>query len=125
MAILTSVLTMLTAIQPLVCIHPVIIWSQDSHSQSGFPLLVVFIWFLPLFAHLLDSAVVRYLRPIFTGIEDLDATHSVYVNQQVAYSIGWKIAVLLQLSSEIGYHVPPFKPISVFLVVLLKKEMMI
>ena len=86
MAILTSVLTMLTAIQPLVCIHPVIIWSQDSHSQSGLLLLVVFIWFLPLFAHLFDSVAVRYLRPICTGIKDIEATHSVYINEQVAYS---------------------------------------
>ena len=56
---------------------------QDSHSQSGFPLLVVLVWFLPLFIHMFDSAAVRYLRPIFTGIEDLDATHSIYIDQQV------------------------------------------
>ena len=86
MAILTSVLTMLTAIQPLVCIHPLIIWTQEPYSQSAFPFLVVIIWFLPLFAHLFDSVAVRYLRPICTGIKDIEATHSVYINEQVAYS---------------------------------------
>ena len=75
LAILTSVLTTLTVIQPLVCIHPAIIWSQDSGSQSGFPLLVVLVWFLPLFAHLLDTTAVRYLRPLCTGIEDISVTH--------------------------------------------------
>ena len=75
LAILTSVLTMLTIIPPLVCIHPVVIWSQDSNSQSGFPLLVVLVWFLPLLAHLLDTTAVRYLRPLCTGIENFDATH--------------------------------------------------
>ena len=32
LSILTSVLTMLTGIQPLVCIHAVIIWSQGRYS---------------------------------------------------------------------------------------------
>ena len=80
MTILTSVLTMMTMIQPLICIHPVIIWSQASKDQSGFPLLVVFIWFLPLLLHPISKVALRYLRPICTGVEDLDATHSVFVD---------------------------------------------
>ena len=71
---------MLSMIQPLICIHPVIIWSQASKSQSGFPLLVVFTWLLPLIIHAFNKVAVRYLRPIITGVEDLDATHSVFVD---------------------------------------------
>jgi len=41
--------------QPFICIHPVIIWSQDSNSNSTFLLLVILIWFLPVVIHVLVS----------------------------------------------------------------------
>jgi len=51
--ILTTLLVILTIIQPFICLHPVIIWSQDSNHNSQYLLLTIGIWFLPLLVHLL------------------------------------------------------------------------
>merc|ERR1712110_949534 len=56
--ILTTLLVILTIIQPFICLHPVIIWSQDSNHNSTFLLLIIFIWFLPICVHVLTKAVV-------------------------------------------------------------------
>jgi hypothetical protein len=55
---LTTLLVILTVIQPFICLHPVIIWSQDSNQNSTFLLLIIFIWFLPICVHVVTKAVV-------------------------------------------------------------------
>ena len=45
--ILTTLLVILTVIQPFICLHPVIIWCQDSHQNTTFLISVILIWFLP------------------------------------------------------------------------------
>ena len=58
MEVLTTLLVILTVIQPFICLHPVIIWSQDSNQNSTFLLLIIFIWFLPICVHVLVKAVI-------------------------------------------------------------------
>ena len=58
MEVLTTLLVILTVIQPFICLHPVIIWSQDSNQNSTFLLLIIFIWFLPICVHVLIKAVI-------------------------------------------------------------------
>jgi len=53
----------LTVVQPFICLHPVIIWSQDSNHNSAFLLLIIAVWFLPVGAHLLAKALVGHCRP--------------------------------------------------------------
>jgi hypothetical protein len=60
--ILTTLLVILTIIQPFICIHPVIIWSQDSNHNAKYLLLTIFIWFLPLTIHLLVKAIVNQIN---------------------------------------------------------------
>merc|ERR1719432_201088 len=55
--ILTTLLVILTIIQPFICLHPVIIWSQDSNHNSQYLLLTIGIWFLPLLVHLLMKLI--------------------------------------------------------------------
>ena len=55
---LTTLLVILTVIQPFICLHPVIIWSQDSNQNSTFLLLIIFIWLLPICVHVVTKAVV-------------------------------------------------------------------
>ncbi len=55
--ILTTLLVILTVIQPFVSIHPVIIWSQDSSNNSTFLLLVILIWFLPVVVHVIVKTI--------------------------------------------------------------------
>ena len=59
--ILTTLLVILTIIQPFICLHPVIIWSQDSNHNSQYLLLTIGIWFLPLLVHL-------FMKLIITGV---------------------------------------------------------
>ena len=47
----------MTIIQPFICLHPVIIWSQDSNHNSQYLLLTIGIWFLPLLVHLLMKLI--------------------------------------------------------------------
>ncbi len=58
MEILTTLLVILTVMQPFVCLHPVIVWSQDSRHNSTFLLLVMVVWFLPLGVHAMAKAAV-------------------------------------------------------------------
>ena len=58
MEILTTLLVILTIIQPFICLHPVIIWSQDSNHNSQYLLLTIGIWFLPLLVHLLMKLII-------------------------------------------------------------------
>ena len=55
--ILTTLLVILTIIQPFICLHPVIIWSQDSQHNAQFLILTIFVWFLPLLAHLVMKLI--------------------------------------------------------------------
>ena len=57
MEILTTLLVILTVIQPFICLHPVIIWSQDSNQNSTFLLLIILIWFLPVCVHVIAKAI--------------------------------------------------------------------
>ena len=64
--ILTTLLVILTIIQPFICLHPVIIWSQDSKHNAQYLILTIFVWFLPLLVHLVMKLVLsgvtnRYL----------------------------------------------------------------
>ena len=61
--ILTTLLVILTVIQPFICIHPVIVWSQDSNNNSTFLLLIILIWFLPIAVHVVIRAVSVHGRP--------------------------------------------------------------
>ncbi len=61
--LLTTLLVILTIIQPFICIHPVIIWSQDSNQNSTFLLLVIFIWFLPVGVHVIMKSIITNCRP--------------------------------------------------------------
>ena len=58
MEVLTTLLVILTVIQPFICLHPVIIWSQDSNQNSTFLLLIILIWFLPVCVHVVIKAVI-------------------------------------------------------------------
>ena len=60
--ILTTLLVILTIIQPFICLHPVIIWSQDSNHNSLYLILTIFIWFLPLLVHLLMKLVMTAIN---------------------------------------------------------------
>lgn len=59
MEVLTTLLVILTIIQPFICLHPVIIWSQDSEQNSKFLLLIISIWFLPLVIHIVMKALLN------------------------------------------------------------------
>ena len=61
--ILTTLLVILTVIQPFICIHPVIVWSQDSNNNSTFLLLIILIWFLPIAVHVVVRALSVHGRP--------------------------------------------------------------
>ncbi|XP_059098796.1 uncharacterized protein LOC131892942 [Tigriopus californicus] len=65
MEILTTLLVILTVIQPFICLHPVIIWSQDSNHNSIFLILIILIWFLPVIVHAISKAVITHGRPKF------------------------------------------------------------
>lgn len=60
MEALTTLLVILTIIQPFICLHPVIIWSQDSQHNSSFLLLIILIWFLPVCVHILVKAILSH-----------------------------------------------------------------
>eukprot|EP00095_Tigriopus_kingsejongensis_P007184 maker-scaffold3067_size10345-snap-gene-0.2 protein:Tk07184 transcript:maker-scaffold3067_size10345-snap-gene-0.2-mRNA-1 annotation:"predicted protein" len=62
--ILTTLLVILTVIQPFICLHPVIIWSQDSNHNSVFLILIILIWFLPVIIHTLAKALVNHGRSL-------------------------------------------------------------
>ena len=55
--ILTTLLVILTIIQPFICLHPVIIWSQDSKHNAQYLILTIFVWFLPLLVHLIMKLI--------------------------------------------------------------------
>merc|ERR1719435_194919 len=55
--ILTTLLVILTIIQPFICLHPVIIWSQDSNHNAKYLILTIFVWFLPLAVHLVMKLI--------------------------------------------------------------------
>ena len=59
MEVLTTLLVILTIIQPFICLHPVIIWSQDSAHNSIFLMLIILIWFLPLVIHIIMKAILN------------------------------------------------------------------
>ncbi len=63
MEILTTLLVILTVIQPFICLHPVIVWSQDSNHNSAFLLLIIVIWFLPLGMHILVKVFMKHCWP--------------------------------------------------------------
>ncbi|TRY75295.1 hypothetical protein TCAL_01330 [Tigriopus californicus] len=65
MEILTTLLVILTVIQPFICLHPVIIWSQDSNHNSIFLILIILIWFLPVIVHYISKAAIIHGRPKF------------------------------------------------------------
>ena len=58
---LIALIIILTIIQPFICLHPVIIWSQDSNHSTKYLLQTICIWFLPLFFHILMRLVARQL----------------------------------------------------------------
>ena len=58
MEVLTTLLVILTVTQPFICLHPVIIWSQDSNQNSTFLLLIILIWFLPVCVHVVIKAII-------------------------------------------------------------------
>ena len=60
--ILTTLLVILTIIQPFICLHPVIIWSQDSSSNAVYLILTIFVWFLPLAVHLFIKVIVTQIN---------------------------------------------------------------
>merc|ERR1712130_61289 len=60
--ILTTLLVILTIIQSFICLHPVIIWSQDSNHNSQYLLLTIGIWFLPLLVHLLMKLIMTAIN---------------------------------------------------------------
>ena len=60
--ILTTLLVILTIIQPFICLHPVIIWSQDSNHNSLYLILTIFIWFLPLLVHLCMKLILAVIN---------------------------------------------------------------
>ena len=75
MEVLTTLLVILTVIQPFICLHPVIIWSQDSNQNSTFLLLIIFIWFLPICVHVLVKAVISpSIQKCKTVIEETDTS---------------------------------------------------
>lgn len=45
MEVLTTLLVILTIIQPFICLHPVIIWSKDSQQNSMFLILIILVRF--------------------------------------------------------------------------------
>ena len=55
--ILTTLLVIVTVIQPFICLHPVIIWCQDSNANATFLILVIMIWFLPVCVHVLGRTL--------------------------------------------------------------------
>ena len=59
MEVLTTLLVILTIIQPFICLHPVIIWSQDSQNNYNFLILIILIWFLPLVVHTVVKSLLR------------------------------------------------------------------
>ena len=59
MEVLTTLLVILTIIQPFICLHPVIIWSQDSQHNSMFLILIILIWFLPLGIHTVTRSILN------------------------------------------------------------------
>ena len=59
--ILTTLLVILTIIQPFICLHPVIIWSQDSKHNAQYLILTIFVWFLPLLVHLIMKLVLSWV----------------------------------------------------------------
>ena len=59
MEVLTTLLVILTIIQPFICLHPVIIWSQDSQHNSTFLVLIILIWFLPLGIHIVMKSILN------------------------------------------------------------------
>ena len=63
MEILTTLLVILTVIQPFISLHPVIIWSQDSNNNSTFLILIILIWFLPVIVHMIVKAAITQGRP--------------------------------------------------------------
>ena len=67
--ILTTLLVILTIIQPFICLHPVIIWSQDSSHNAKYLSLTIFVWFLPLGVHLFIKAILTQInnRYIYRG----------------------------------------------------------
>ena len=60
--ILTTLLVILTIIQPFICLHPVIIWSQDSNHNAKYLILTIFVWFLPLGVHLFIKAILNQIN---------------------------------------------------------------
>ena len=60
--ILTTLLVILTIIQPFICLHPVIIWSQDSSHNAMYLILTIFVWFLPLGVHLLIKIILNQIN---------------------------------------------------------------
>ena len=70
--ILTTLLVIVTVIQPFICIHPVIVWSQDSNNNSTFLLLIILIWFLPITVHIIIKAIVVHGKPMCTAITNED-----------------------------------------------------
>jgi len=60
--ILTTLLVILTIIQPFICLHPVIIWSQDSNHNAKYLILTIFVWFLPLIVHLVMKLILSGIK---------------------------------------------------------------
>ena len=60
--ILTTLLVILTIIQPFICLHPVIIWSQDSDHNAVYLILTIFVWFLPHMVHLLVKFILTNIN---------------------------------------------------------------
>lgn len=74
--ILTTLLVILTIIQPFICLHPVIIWSQDSSHNAKYLILTIFVWFLPLGVHLLTKAILTQINTRYINRGVLEPTTS-------------------------------------------------
>ena len=72
--ILTTLLVILTIIQPFICLHPVIIWSQDSSHNAKYLILTIFVWFLPLGVHLLIKALLTQINTRYINRGSLEPT---------------------------------------------------
>ena len=63
---LSTMITILTFMQPFICLHPTVIWTQNSIDNTMFLILEVSLWFTPVICHCLVrpviSALVRMMK---------------------------------------------------------------
>lgn len=101
--ILTTLLVILTIIQPFICLHPVIIWSQDSDQNATYLFLTIFVWFLPLGVHLLIKAILtqinsRYIQRGASPVTRVSQAELAPLNSDAASSNKKKTALTVSKS---------------------------